>query len=64
MVGKRAKVETNSFVQGAIETISDFESKAIEARGFASMIGKEGKDQIEDWEGFCISTAERMKLFM
>jgi len=62
LVGKKSNIEAGAFVKGAVETISSFGSRSQEARGFSSMVGREGRQKILNWDEFCISTAERIRM--
>ncbi len=61
LVGKKAKIEPTSLIKGAVETISDFAIRGVEARGFASMVANAGQDHVKDWESFCFRIADELK---
>ena len=60
-IGAKKKVDPSSLINGSIETISNFSERSVEARGFSSMVGSDGKDRINDWEGFCFTIIESLK---
>ncbi|MCK4614780.1 MAG: nucleotidyl transferase AbiEii/AbiGii toxin family protein [Thermoplasmata archaeon] len=61
LVGRRSNLEAEAFVKGAVETVSSFGSRSQEAGGFASMICRQGRGKVSNWENFCLAAAEKLK---
>jgi len=64
LVGRRSNLEPAAFVKGAVETVSSFGTRSQEAGGFASMVGRLGREKISNWDDFCLTAAERIKGFI
>ena len=64
LVGRRSNLEAGAFVKGAVETVSSFGSRSQEARGFASMVARLGREKISHWDDFCMTAAEMLKGFL
>ena len=61
LISRRSHIEPIAFIKGSMETISSFSANSQEALGFAAMVGWEGREAIKDWDGFCITTIEKLK---
>ncbi len=60
LISRRSHIEPIAFIKGSIETISSFSANSQEARGFAAMVGRKGREAIREWEEFCITTIENL----
>ncbi|MGA1822844.1 MAG: nucleotidyl transferase AbiEii/AbiGii toxin family protein [Thermoplasmatota archaeon] len=62
LIAQKKGVDPLSFIEGSVETISRISDRSQEARGFASMVGKGGRERIiPSWEMFCLDVIERIR---
>ncbi len=62
MIAHKKGVDPHSFIEGSVETISRISDRSQEARGFASMVGKGGRERIiPSWEMFCLDVIEQIR---
>ncbi len=62
LVCRRSHLEQGAVVRGSIETIYSFSTRSQEVMGFAAMVGLQGRETIRDWDDFCFSIAEKLKI--
>jgi len=53
-----------SLKEGAVQTISDLGERGHMARDHSALVCKDGRKELEDWEGFCNRTVEALKELM
>ena len=58
LIATRSGIEVTAIIDGAVETVSSFSNRAQEAKGFASMVCREGKERIKRWELECEELAD------
>lgn len=58
LIAARGSIEVDAIIDGAVETVSSFRDRSQEAKGFASMVCKEGKERIKRWEMECEELAD------
>jgi hypothetical protein len=62
LIANKKGVDPLSFIEGSVETISRISDRSQEARGFASMVGKGGRERIfPSWEMFCLDVIEQIR---
>gem|GEM_PF-3009305 len=62
LIAQKKGVDPLSFIEGSVETISRISDRSQEARGFASMVGKGGREKIiSSWEMFCLYVIEQIR---
>ncbi len=63
LIAGRTKSDVGKLIKSSASTVMAFGERSGEARGFASMVARGGKELIRDWEIGCERTAEKiMKL--
>jgi len=60
IIAKRAGRDAGELIRSSASTVMAFGERVDEARGFASMVAKGGKEFITDWEIGCEKTAEKI----
>ena len=53
-----------SLKEGAVQTISDLGERGHMARDHSALVCKDGRKELEDWEGFCNRIVEALKELM
>lgn len=62
LIAQKKGVDPQSFIEGSVETISRISDRSQEAIGFASMVGKGGRERIiSSWEMFCLDVIEQIR---
>ena len=62
MIAQKKGVFPQSFIEGSVEMISGISEMSQSAKGFASMVGTEGRGKIySNWETFCFDVIEKIR---
>lgn len=60
LIAGRAKRDVGELIRSSAGTVMAFGERTDDARGFASMVARGGKELIRDWEIGCEGTAEKI----
>jgi hypothetical protein len=60
LIAARTKRDAGELIKSSACTVMAFGERADEARGFASMVARGGKELIKKWEIECEKTAEKI----
>ncbi|GFO96371.1 hypothetical protein ig2599ANME_0559 [groundwater metagenome] len=60
LIARKTGGDAGDLIRSSASTVISFGERADEARGFASMVARGGKELIRDWEIGCEKTAEKI----
>lgn len=61
-IAKEAGGSAAETLRSSAETVASFGERSAEAKGFASMVCRGGRELVMDWEMRCLETARRIRL--